>query len=123
MNRLSVYKAHVQFASGRGGKMRPIVILVDNPNEFSLDKSVLAIYSYKNKFNDKQTRDYYKKILYQIQDPKVAGLNPNMISYVSVSDVRIFPFQDLLEEAEFLGELSAKDSRGVIDKYNEYHSS
>ena len=123
MNRLSVYKAYVQFASGQGEKMRPIVILVDDSDGLSLDKSVLAIYSYKKKFNDEQTRDYYEKILYQIQDSKVAGLNPNMISYVNVSVVRIYPFRDLLEEAVFLGELSARDSRGVINKYNEYHSS
>jgi len=123
LDRLSVYKTYVKFADGSGEKLRPIVILVDDSDNFSSDRTALAIYSSKERFNNERTRDFYAKILYEIKDPGVAGLNKNLTSYVNVAEERLYPFRELMEEAEFLGELSARDSFGVMIKYNEYYSS
>ncbi|MBO1307427.1 hypothetical protein JZO70_14715 [Enterococcus sp. 669A] len=122
MDRLSVYKTYVEFSDGSGEKAHPIIILANNSTELSLEKYVLAVYSFKEKFNAKGKQDFYKKILYEIKDAEVAGLDPNLVSYANIADVRIYPFKNLLEEAKYLGELSIRDSLGVITKYNDYHS-
>ena len=120
---MSVYKTYVRFSDGTGEKPRPIIILADGSGELSFEKSVLAVYSFKEKFIDEKKQDFYNKILYKIRDSKVAGLDSNLISFANVADVREYPFKDLLKEAQYLGELSEYDSLGVVAKYNEYHSS
>ncbi len=123
MDRLSVYKTYVSFSDGSGEKIRPIIILTDNSQELSFEKSVLAVYSFKEKFVNERKQEFYNKILYRIKDAKIAGLDPKLVSYANVADVRKYPFKDLLKEAQYLGNLSISDSLGVINKYNEYHSS
>lgn len=123
MDRLSVYKTYVRFSDGTDEKPRPIIILADDSSELSFEKSVLAVYSFKEKFTDKRKQEFYNKILYKIRDSKVAGLDPKLTSFANVADVRKYPFKDLFKEAQYLGELSEYDSLGVITKYNEYHSS
>lgn len=55
-------------------------------------------------------------------DVDVAGLDKRLISFVDVSGYEQFNLQEMVKTADYLGELSARDSRGLIAKYNEFHS-
>ena len=112
----SVYKYYVDFHDGSGDKRRPIVIIKINDDNF--EATAFGVYSHKAKFEQK--KDFYSNFLYEIQNPELAGLDKK--SYVDVSVLEKYSFLELLTGAEYIGQLSKEDVKGLKIKVKSFHN-
>jgi hypothetical protein len=113
MNDFDIYFGYIEFSDNTGGKKRPIIIFDEN-NDNYITFEVLAVYSYKKRFDDLETFDF----LYEIQDIKEAGLLKR--SYIDVSTAYEFDKDELIL-CQKLGKLSEYDKIGLISKFNQYN--
>lgn len=121
LNNFSVYRAFVAFKDKpEDGKSRPVVII--KISEDSNNISALGVYSYKDKFIEKNKSKFYNSFLCRVDDIEIAGLDPELISFVDVSTYEHYNLKEMIEDAEYLGELSQKDSLALSKKHNQFHS-
>jgi hypothetical protein len=115
MDNFNVYFGYIGFDDIPCGKDRPIVIINNYGNTYTVFE-ILGIYSHKNKFNN----EFYKKQFYKIKDLKIAGLIKR--SYIKISRIYNFTKKEIAI-SKYLGKLSDRDIEGLLQKINEFNDS